>query len=168
MTPLVLLDIDGVLNPDRHRRDPGPGWDTYESANGYIVAFNPAHGQMALDTAARTGSELAWASSWEHLANREISPRLGLPELAVIPVNAEPDDDEYGSFGVLWKTVHIARYAEVRPFVWLDDHVGAADSDYFDSRPDVGEHLIIEVEPYEGLQAHHLDQAIDWLGALTR
>lgn len=160
--PLLILDVDGVLNPHGPRADPEPPWITFEADwSGYVVALNPEHGKQLLALAERTGCELVWGTSWEEHANAEVGPRLGLPWLEVIQVNTQPP--VLGSM-VLWKTGHIATYAEGRPFVWLDDHPGETDTKFLASHgcPD---HLIIQIDAEEGLQDHHLQRAEEWLVA---
>jgi hypothetical protein len=158
--PLLILDVDGVLNPHRPRADPEPPWIIFEADwSGYVVALNPEHGKQLLALAERTGCEIVWGTSWEEHANAEVSPRLGLPSLEVIQVNTQPSVLDSM---VLWKTGHIASYAAGRPFVWLDDHPGDVDSKFLASHG-APHHLIIQIDADEGLQDHHLRQAEKWL-----
>lgn len=160
--PLLVLDVDGVLNPDAPRNCPEPPWTTFEAFwSGYIVALNPEHGKQLLALAERTGCEIVWGTSWEEHANAEVAPRLGLPELPVIHVNAQPS--VLGEC-VLWKTAHIAEYAGGRPFAWLDDHPGDVDSKFL-TEHGAPDHLIIQVDPEDGLQDHHLRRVEEWLAA---
>lgn len=159
--PLLVLDVDGVLNPAGPCANPVPPWITFQAEwSGYTVALNPEHGKQLLALSERTGCELVWGTSWEEHANDEVAPRLGLPELPVIHVLTEPE--EVDGWWVLWKTVHIAEYAAGRPFVWIDDHPDDSDREYLigHGAPD---HLIIEIDPEDGLQDHHLRQAEEWL-----
>lgn len=85
--PLVLLDVDGVLNA--LALQPGPAWEhhTCQNWNGsYRVRLNPSHGPMLLKLAEETGAELVWATTWCDDANKQIGPKVGLPELPVIDV----------------------------------------------------------------------------------
>jgi hypothetical protein len=160
--PLLVLDVDGVLNPSGPRAGPEPPWITFtDDWTGKPVALNPRHGERLLALSERTGCELVWGTSWEERANEKVAPRLGLPDLPVIAVSTEPPGLDYG---VLWKTGHIAAYAAGRPFVWLDDHPGHLDSGFLAAHgaPD---HLIIVVDPEVGLQDRHLDHAGRWLAA---
>lgn len=160
--PLLVLDVDGVLNPSGPRSRPEPPWVTFADGwTGEPVALNPRHGERLQALSKRTGCELVWATSWEERANEEVAPRLGLPDLPVIAVGTEPPGLDHG---VLWKTGHIAAYAAGRPLVWLDDHPGDLDSGFLAAHgaPD---HLIIVVDPEVGLQDRHLDQAGRWLAA---
>jgi len=162
--PLLLLDVDGVLNPFTR---PGREWiSTKCTADGrtYRLLLNPAHGPQLLKVAQETGCELVWATTWEHDANTQIAPKVGLPELPVIevdrnntnwPVNPHAD--------VLFKTPHVAAYVNRRPFVWLDDDLTEADEEYLREHDNVGDFLIIHVRPASGLTSAHLEQAAAWL-----
>ncbi|GAA2060737.1 hypothetical protein GCM10009839_84440 [Catenulispora yoronensis] len=73
--------------------------------------------------------ELVWATAWQHDANVEIAPRVGLAQLPVVEWRdtsvAEDDEDEY--FGLHWKTRLLVEWAGGRDFVWVDDEVTDAD-----------------------------------------
>lgn len=96
---LLLLDVDGVLNPfavtptarplgyRTYRYTPDGRW--YSGRNvrrhqGVRVWLHPAHGARLRELAAAAGLDLAWATTWLHDANRFIGPAIGLPELPVI------------------------------------------------------------------------------------
>jgi hypothetical protein len=123
MRPLLLLDVDGPLNP----RSEQPGFVRHvitEGAKMWVVHLNPDHG-AELRALAET-FDLVWASSWEHGANRLLSPLLGLPQL---PTILWPDRTPvaHGS----WKTPYVAEWVGDRSFVWVDDGVGEVDVAYF-------------------------------------
>lgn len=158
MKPLILIDVDGVLNP-WHKQ--GPHWQEHRAVAGngsFRVILNPDHGPMLLTLAAETGAELVWATTWEHHANLSIGPLIGLPELPVIEVSSGPDVP-----GVLWKTPAVAEYVKGRPFVWLDDDLTADDSRYLKTHDGVGEYLIVHVGPKKGLTPKHVEMAAAWL-----
>lgn len=121
MKPLLLLDVDGPLNPHNGTNRPRQraGYRQYrmrpDSWEGYrplSVWLNAAHGPKLLDLADRAGLELVWATTWNEEANQWIAHRVGLPRLPVIEVN---------SAAVGWKYSAVDAYAADRPLAWLDD-----------------------------------------------
>lgn len=72
--PLLLLDVDGPLNPwaakpcrrpdgyTTHRLRPS-GWE--HAKKPLRVWLSPAHGPMLLDFSAGNNVELAWATTWQ-------------------------------------------------------------------------------------------------------
>lgn len=113
MKTLLLLDVDGPLNPyassNRIRKE--DGYFKYK-IEGFNVWLKDEHGPMLLKFAAENDLELVWATTWEHKANEYIGWRIGLPELPVI---------EFGFKGYNWKTDAILEYADGRELIWLDD-----------------------------------------------
>ena len=164
MRPLILIDVDFVLNPDFRGRWDGPehdslvqaGWMMLEGLlfNSRPVWLNRHHGIDLMHAALACNAELVWATLWHHVANDVISPVLMLPQLPVIPF---PHDTH--------KAVSALAWTAGRPFAWFDD------------QPDIGEvtrliaggqpHLIVQVDPAAGLTAADIGRARDWLGAFS-
>ncbi|GAA1685229.1 HAD domain-containing protein [Kribbella yunnanensis] len=150
MRPLLLLDIDGPLNPYRAKQIP-PGYvhhEIVEEEKAWVVLLNPQHG-VELNALADT-FDLVWATSWEHGANRLLGPLLGLPQLPVImwPSRESVSRTRRGS----WKTPYVAEWAADRPFAWVDDEVNRYDRLYLDNAHPAP-HLAHRVEPHRGLLA---------------
>ncbi|MFI6321186.1 HAD domain-containing protein [Nonomuraea sp. NPDC050556] len=157
--PLLLVDVDGVLNPFGR---PSPAFRRYScpvDGRTYTVHLNPWHGARLLDLALQTRSELVWATTWEDNANDWIAPRLGLPRLPVIHLGP----DRPSEVGEMFKTPAVADYVQGRPFVWFDDYVFQEDEDYLRGHQGVGEFLLIQVPPKRGLAWEHLEAARQWL-----
>ncbi|MCO5996452.1 HAD domain-containing protein [Actinoallomurus rhizosphaericola] len=161
-TPLVLLDVDGVLNPLQR----SPGYQRYRaSPDGvvYRLLLNPLHGPLLTGLAADTGAEIVWASYWRDAANDWISPRIGLPStLRYVPI---PRHDPEFSLGA-WKARHVAAWVGERPFVWLEDEPDVPEA--LAGAGGLGPHLIVPVDPLHGLAEDHVDQARTWLEQLVR
>ncbi|MDH6696419.1 hypothetical protein P3T26_000867 [Streptomyces sp. MAA16] len=164
--PLLLLDVDGPLNPyaaQRERRPAGyrtyrmlpPRWAAAERrrlaewgladrpVRPLRVWLDPGHGPAL----AALPFDLVWATTWEEEANTFIAPVLGLPELPCVRWSSpRPEAPE----GVFWKTPQIVAWAGGRAFAWVDDEITGAD------RAWVREHhrgpaLLHRVDPRRGL-----------------
>ena len=154
MKPLIVIDVDGPLNPWAAKPKPD-NFRPFDIKVGWWrklrIWLDPEHGGQLRQLAEETGAELAWATSWMHRANTEIGPRLGLPELKVIEYH-----DEHG-----WKYPGVARYAYERPLVWFDDDFGlhpGRNREFVHKR----RHLttaLIDVDPGTGISAQHLSEA---------
>lgn len=158
--PLILLDVDGVLNP-MYR--PGPEWEFHQvegHTQSYRVVLNPNHGAQLLALAQKTGAELVWATTWEDMANVSIGPLIGLPKLPVIQVSDEDDDLDPL---VNSKTPAVARYVKGHTFVWFDDALSSHDRKWLKQRRDGKKFQIMHVGSRQGLKAKHLLHAAEWL-----
>ena len=135
MKPIVLIDVDGPLNPYATLYPQGPdGYVShrmkpkgFEYGKGLKVLLNPLHGPLFLSLEA----ELVWATMWEDDANKWISPHIGLPELDFIPWT-----DYYHEYSsnLYFKTRRIAEWMNAnrpgQPFIWIDDECKQDDLDY--------------------------------------
>ena len=145
MRPLLLLDFDGPLNPHRAPEIP-PGYEPHritERDKTWHVLLNQQHGVEL--TALAATFDLVWATSWEHGANRLLSPLLGLPIDLPVIVWPSREPVRRGS----WKTPYVASWVGDRPFVWVDDEVGEPERGFL-----AGEHqLVHQVDAQTGLTA---------------
>lgn len=183
MRPVLLIDVDGPLNPyaaKPHRRPEGyethrlmtPRWQESERerlvtsgqpnkrVRALRVWLNPAHGEAL----AGLGFDLVWATTWEEEANEFIAPLVGLPPLSFItwPVpRLQPGG------GLFWKTPAVVSWMQPgRPFAWIDDEFGSADEAF------VAEHheapsLLHWVDPVYGLTDADFDVLRRWAESVT-
>ncbi|MEV7677181.1 hypothetical protein ACFRR7_12840 [Streptomyces sp. NPDC056909] len=169
--PLLLIDVDGPLNPYGALAAPGTP-DGYEKhlmrpslwartqPGPLPVLLNPGHGAELL---ALTGLyELVWATTWEDDANEWIGPLLGLPEL---PYIAWPETHGWAPRGTLWKTRYVLEYAAGRPFAWVDDEITSYDREWVD-REHLAAALLLYVDPGTGLTRPDFDALAEWAAAL--
>ncbi|MFJ9696187.1 hypothetical protein [Kitasatospora sp. NPDC101183] len=169
--PLLLIDVDGPLNPyaapdtrrpegyETHRLLP-EGWVTRNAptprnqVKPLRVWLNPAHGPELL----ALPYELVWATTWMEDANSHIGPRIGLPELPYITwTNLFGDDPD----GLHWKTRDLVAWADGRSFVWLDDELGPLDIEWIAANHP-GPALPLWVDPRTGLREPHFEALREW------
>lgn len=167
---LLLLDVDGPLNPYAAKRTRRPeGYETYRRTRhgggwhagrdarrfrGLRVWLNPGHGAQLLAVADETGLELAWATTWLHEANDRIGPAIGLPKLPVV---------EFPDYDRGWKWRGVAEFAAGRPLAWFDDehdeHHGAEDFTRLRAGTPT---LLHHVDPRQGLGSAHMAAVRAW------
>ena len=125
--PLLLLDIDGVLNAYQYRpAETETKRGDYTDLNEYsigtdigrtfrfwtsptlIAEINDLHNSGKV--------EIAWLTTWTHQANRHVSPALGLPYLPVFADCGGRLSDYH------WKSRAAVDAAQLgRPIIWIDD-----------------------------------------------
>jgi hypothetical protein len=162
--PLVLLDVDGVLNlaqflssRQRGRLRARDGWysgraggdchDPYASR----IVLSRRWGPM-LRSLAGQGAELAWATGWQEEANWYIGPLLGLPQLRWAPA-------VHGR-----KAETVIPWTRGRPWAWLEDYEEelATASGLSLGTP----HLPVLVDRATGLTQEHVRAVSGWLESL--
>lgn len=175
--PLLLLDVDGPLNPyaaKPHRRPPGytthrmrpASWlarseplGVRSSRRSLRVWLNPGHGASLLGLP----YSLVWCTTWKHEANEWIGPRIGLPELPVIAWPRMHHDDPDG---IHWKTRHLVEWAAGRPFAWVDDELDEQDRAWVADNH-CGPALLHRVDPRKGLLEEDFTVLAAWARGLA-
>ncbi|MEU7065022.1 hypothetical protein [Streptomyces sp. NPDC046161] len=169
MKPLLLIDVDGPLNPyaakpqrrpegyTTHRMRP-TGWTEAESRRPLRVWLNPGHGAELLALAG--AYEMVWATTWKDEANDWIGPPLGLPRL---PYVDWPQMHGRAPLGTFWKTQYVLEYAAGRPFAWIDDDITAEDREYVD-RHHAARALLLRIDERIGLVGADFEALAAWAG----
>jgi hypothetical protein len=141
MKPLLLVDIDGVLNPFVRAGDLAPdGYAEHEIA-GLHVLLRRVHGEWLRDLA--RVFELAWVSTWEADSSPLIGAVIGAPpDLPWIEFRERTPD------GWTWKLPAVRRFAGDRPLAWLDDDPGPDAADWAATRD--ARTLIVSPDPRTG------------------
>lgn len=165
---LLLVDIDGVLNPYLAKPTRRPeGYSTHRIAPQGIkpskplrVWLNNDHGPMLNKFAAENDCKLIWCTTWEDDANTMIGPRIGLGALPVI---------KFGWTAHQWKYNAVLDYCAGEPFVWFDD-------DFFEYKKELRwfeanrkEPCSLHwIDPKIGLTIKDLDKAKEWINGINQ
>ncbi|MFF9815060.1 hypothetical protein [Streptomyces sp. NPDC014006] len=181
MRPVLLVDVDGPLNPyaaKPHRRPEGyethrlltPRWEADERrrlrdwgltgrpVRPLRVWLNPAHGPALT----ALPFDLVWATTWEEEANSFVAPLVGLPSL---PFIAWSEPRPQPADGVFWKTPEVAAWARGRPFAWVDDEITDADRAWMGAHHR-GPALLHQVDPRTGLTRDDFAHLTEWASLL--
>jgi len=169
--PLLLIDVDGPLNPyaAKPTRRP-PGFQTHRLLSGAFtdplgrpwvkggirVWLNPDHGRQLLELTDVV--DLVWATAWNDLANKLIAPILGLPQLPTIECVWQRGDPLR-----IWKRPSVEEYVRHRPYAWLDDEFTPMDLTEAGMRDRMIAPTLYEpVSPRTGITDKHLGNVRRW------
>jgi hypothetical protein len=151
--PLLLIDIDGVLNPYARADDPVPDAYTEHMIDGERVLLSTQHGDWMRELA--VAYELVWASSWEADCDRLIGRVIGAPADMPFLVFAERDDKDW-----LWKLPAVRRFVGDRAVAWLDDDHGQGADDWAATRE--APTLLVRPDARVGWTSAEFDQLMAW------
>ncbi|MFI5912198.1 HAD domain-containing protein [Dactylosporangium sp. NPDC051541] len=150
---MLFLDVDGPLIPLHGRATtahPAAAAAAEHYRNPLLARLDPEDGPRLRSL----GCDLVWATTWADDANQVLGPLLGLPAL---PTVAWTD----GSGSEHWKTRDLVAWAADRPFVWVDDEIGAADRSWV-ARNHGAPALLHRVMGRIGLTEADFDAIRDW------
>jgi len=155
--PLLLIDVDGVLNPYLGASDVVPEGYGAHRLGGMSVVLCASHGRWLHELAALF--DLVWASTWEADAEALIGPTIGAP--AGIPhlTFSERDPEDW-----TWKLPAVERHVGDRPVAWLDDDPGHGAADWAATR--AAPTLLIRPSPRVGWTRAERDQLVAFATAL--
>ena len=163
--PVILLDVDGPLNPwsapnglprgfREHFMRPR-GW---EMGKPLKVRLRASDG-FRLST---LGCDIIWATTWEDEANEWIGPHIGLPKLPFIDWI---DKDYFNPEHLYWKTKRVVSWMNENrpgiPFIWLDDEVRRPDRDYIEKNAATGSKILI-ISPRIGITGNDYEAITEW------
>lgn len=146
--PLLLLDVDGVLNPLRVRDLPGftPHELGEPGTAGHVrVLLSPDHGRWL--TLLGDVFDLVWATSWEQEADLLIAERVGLPR--GLPFIRFTEQRGWTS-----KLPDVIRFVGERAVAWVDDQLDPAAHAWAESRE--APTLLVETDHRVGLELEHI------------
>lgn len=194
MRPLLLLDVDGVLNAltdDGEHEDAWPQWcrgRAQADGTSWPILWAPdvvTHLRSWHDAGL---VEMQWLTTWGHDANDQLRSLLGLPRLVVAGTYAEFDldgamadveADAHAAVapsapdalsGYWWKYDVVRRVLDQSPgrrVIWVDDelhHEAGAFRRWAEEHPEV---LPVGPDPMRGLVADDLDTIQKFLQAVS-
>lgn len=151
--PLVLLDIDGPLNPFLSFRLQEDGYERVQG--GYAMwMLHRKHGDWI--RALLVHADAMWATSWQDVANEVAAPFYGLPALPVIHFT-QPSANDTRQF----KLREVLEVSEGRPFVWIDDEIEDESLARVQSRGTSA--LIVRPHPSEGWTQAQFNQCAEFV-----
>jgi len=153
--PLLLVDVDGVLNPWLAVECPA-GFREYSFFPGERVRLSEGHGALLRELA--DSFELVWATAWEHRANRLVCPVIALPELPVIEFPLSGTDFGFRKLPAVIESVGD------RPCAWIDDEHHP--EHYHWARDRGVPTLIVDIDPAVGLTAPVAADLAEWAANL--
>ena len=171
--PLLLLDIDGVLNAFPSHA----GFRyTRHTIDGYRIHLHNEVRDMV--SVLEEAFEIVWFTLWNHRASPAIGPHVGLAEADHLATSWERGweaaaiagyDDEAISRLMYAKTPLLPELmAEGRPWVWIDDAHGRADADYLVAAGlDPQTFRLVGTDPEVGLQWEDVELALDFARSLA-
>ncbi len=155
-TPLLLIDVDGVISLFGFAPDECPEgvWCQVEGIAHLLSTEAAAH---LLDL--RSDFELVWCTGWEERADEHLPHLLGLPRLPWLSFERNP-----GRARAHWKLAAIDAHAgPTRPVAWIDDALDGACEEWAAAREAAGgPTLLVHTEPATGLTAVERDALRTW------
>lgn len=150
--PVVLLDLDGVLNPFAAPACPDGHQERVLFEGEEPVRFCPGHADWIRELAA--AGDLWWATGWGENANEIYLPLLGVGPLPVVrfpPVPFEPE----------LKVPAVDAAIGTRPAAWIDDNHTAAGRRWAAERD--APTLLVSIDPAIGWTREDVDRVLDWV-----
>ena len=151
MRPIILLDLDGVLNPFAAATCPDGYQERVLFEGEGPERYAVAHGAWITELAA--AGELWWATGWGHHANERYLPLLGvepLPFVVFPPVPFEPE----------LKVPAVAELVRDRPAAWIDDNHPEAGRCWAAERE--ARTLLVDIDPAVGWTRTDVDRVLEW------
>jgi hypothetical protein len=165
--PILLLDVDGVLNPARRDLPDGWGRGTF---NGFVLTWDPTVTARLRRLHESGRVEIQWLTTWAGHADELLAEPMGLPRgLKTHERDGAAPTGFLGQLGgasAWWKLDLAREVAEAEPdrrIVWIDDDLAeqAADTgEWLAAHPHV---LVVAPNLWAGLTHEQLDEIEAWL-----
>jgi hypothetical protein len=165
--PILLLDVDGVLNAAL--LDLPGGWRR-GTFNGFLLSWDPTVTARLRGLHESGRVEIQWLTTWTEKADELLAEPMGLPR--GLRVHGRQDVASTGFLGRLrgaagwWKLDAARSLAEAEPdrrIVWIDDDLADQADDvveWLGAHPHV---LVVAPDLFTGLTHEQLDRIEAWL-----
>jgi hypothetical protein len=165
--PILLLDVDGVLNAAA--LDLPEGW-LRGTFNGFVLSWDPTITARLRKLHDEGRVEIQWLTTWTTDADRLLADPMGLPR--GLKTHARAESAPIGFLGRFvgvadwWKLAVAREVAAAEPdrrIVWIDDDLSeqAADTgEWLAEHPHV---LVVAPDLFRGLTHEQLDEVEAWL-----
>lgn len=145
--PILLLDIDGTLNPRK---------TCYSDLSYVECMIDGTSVRVCIDHGTWIDSltdlyEVTWCSAWGDKANL-ISEALGLPALSCVPVETVDSRVMNSPYMPTPKLKEVQAYVGDAPFVWVDDLLNDDAHQWVDKRNESIPTLLVEIDSEVGLK----------------
>ena len=165
--PILLLDVDGVLNAVC--MDLPEGWQR-GIYNGYVLSWDPTVTARLRELHESGRVELQWLTTWTRNADKLLAEPMGLPR----GLRTHDRDDVLptgfaGGFRGIsgwWKLAAARAVAEAEPdrrIVWIDDDLAAQAEDVAEWLAANVQVLVVAPDLFSGLTHEELDRVEAWL-----
>ena len=165
--PILLLDVDGVLNAAR--MDLPEGWRR-GTFNGYVLSWDPTVVARLRDLHESGRVELQWLTTWTEMADQLLAEPMGLPRGLrthsrddVLPTGFSGERRGIPGWWKLGAAQAVALDEPDRRIVWIDDDLAdpAEDTSTWLA---ANEHvLVVAPDFFVGLTHAELDRVEAWL-----
>ncbi|MCW2741910.1 MAG: hypothetical protein JWR45_2332 [Blastococcus sp.] len=165
--PVLLLDVDGVLNAVR--RDLPDGWRR-GTFNGYVLSWDPTVVDRLRELHETGRVQLQWLTTWTSMADELLAEPMGLPRglrthsrQGVLPTGF---GEERRGLPGWWKLAAARAVAEAEPdrrIVWIDDDLADQAEDTSEWLAANEQVLVVSPEYTTGLTHAELDRVEAWL-----
>jgi hypothetical protein len=167
LQPVLLLDVDGVLNAVRP--DLPEGWRR-GTFNGYVLSWDPTVVARLREWHESGRVELQWLTTWTERADQLLAEPMGLPR----GLRTHGRDDvlptgysgERRGISGWWKLDAARAVAEAEPdrrIVWIDDDLTDQAEDTREWLAANGQVLVVSPDFITGLTHAELDRVEAWL-----
>lgn len=155
VAPLLLLDVDGVLQPVGNSIPPGYERHVTDTS---VVVLNAQHGAWLRGLASRF--RIVWATTWGSSANELIGQRLGLPTFPNVELRA------LLSRQGTRKLSAVQSFVGDQPCAWIDDELYEDAFEWASERR--APTLLIRTSAYVGLVHADVEALDDFATGVAR